>query len=160
MHLDRTTTGHIRAEASFTASLSSSELSSPSSQILQPNNLRVCDVITLDRWWAGRRLTHHEVGSCKQTAGITPLNVFIQVWMILNSMIVPKVDLTADLSGRPKQLEAPGFTGREQSMSLPPHCHGEIKTQRRQILNKYVLNDGLHMQLQFQRRLAYLFSNS
>lgn len=39
--LDRINISHIRAEASFTASLSSSEPSSPSSRILQqPNNLR------------------------------------------------------------------------------------------------------------------------
>lgn len=38
--LDQINISHIRAEASFTASPSSTEPSSPSSQTLQPNNLR------------------------------------------------------------------------------------------------------------------------
>lgn len=61
---------HIRAEASFTASLPSTESSSsPSPRILQPNDLRV--VTSLRRSTApggGGAYTQHAVLSCKQWA--------------------------------------------------------------------------------------------
>lgn len=40
------------------------------------------------------------------------------------------------------------FVCTNLSVAIPQHT--EIKTQHSRILNNYVLNDGLHMQIQFQ----------
>ncbi len=70
INLDQINISHIRAEASFTASLSSTEPSSPSPRILQPNNLRgrVTSWRQSDAPGGGGAQTRHAVRSCKQWA--------------------------------------------------------------------------------------------
>ncbi|KAL7392521.1 hypothetical protein ABVT39_025896 [Epinephelus coioides] len=69
-YLDQISISHIRAEASFTASLSSTKPSSPSPRILQPNNLRrhVTSSRHRDDLGGGGAENHHALRSCKHRA--------------------------------------------------------------------------------------------
>lgn len=81
--LDKTDIGHIRAEASFTASQSSSEPSSPSPRILQPDS----HYVTTTSWRQSHTLrgggagTYHAERSCKHTLVYCQNNVIILNWV-------------------------------------------------------------------------------